>query len=75
MFSNFTWKKFVVILLVVLGMTGAAFAVKYGEDGQVGSDNVLSTWLFIMTGFVAFYDLLVLMIVLRKLRIRGRDSR
>lgn len=66
MFSNFTWKKFIVILLVVLGMAGIACAVKYGEDGQVGSDNVLSTWLFIMAGLVALYDVLVLAIILRK---------
>lgn len=51
-------------------MVGIGFAVKYGEDGQVGTENVLSKTIFIMAGFGVLYALGVLAVLLS----RGKKS-
>ena len=51
-------------------MVGIGFAVKYGEDGQVGTENVLSKSIFIMAGFGVLYALGVLAVLLS----RGKKS-
>lgn len=66
MFANITWKKFFTILAVALGVTACAFAVKYGEDGQVGTGNEISTTMFIMSGLAGLYDLAIIPVLLRK---------
>ena len=63
MFANITWKKFFMTLGVLALMAGFGFAVKCGEDGQVGTDNVLSKSIFIMAGFGALYALGVLAVL------------
>ena len=70
MFANITWKKFVMTLLVIAGMVGLGFAVKYGEDGQVGTENIVSTSIFVMACFGGLYALGVLAVLL----LRGRGE-
>ena len=70
MFANITWKKFFKTLGVLALMVGIGFAVKYGEDGQVGTENVLSKTIFIMAGFGVLYALGVLAVLLS----RGKKS-
>lgn len=70
MFANITWKKFFKTLGVLALMVGIGFAVKYGEDGQVGTNNVLSKTIFIMAGFGVLYALGVLAVLLS----RGKKS-
>ena len=66
MFANITWKKFFKTLGVLALMVGIGFAVKYGEDGQVGTENVLSKSIFIMAGFGVLYALGVLAVLLSR---------
>ena len=75
MFTNITWKKLLITIAVLLSMTGVGFAVKYAEDGQVGTTNVVSTWLFIMTGLGAVYALAVLAVLLRRALSRSQSPR
>jgi len=42
------------------------FAVKYGEDGQVATENILSKSIFIMAGLGALYALGVLAVLLSR---------
>ena len=70
MFANITWKKFFMTLGVLALIVGIGFAVKYGEDGQVGTENVLSKSIFIMAGFGVLYALGVLAVLLS----RGKKS-
>jgi len=66
MFANITWKKFFKTLGVIALMVGLGFAVKYGEDGQVGTENVMSKSIFIFAGFGGLYALGVLAVLLRR---------
>ena len=77
MFANITWKKFFKTLGVLAVMVGIGFAVKYGEDGQVGTENVLSKSIFIMAGFGVLYALGVLAVLLsrgKKIDGDGKDA-
>ena len=74
MFANITWKKFVMTLAVIAAMVGFGFAVKIGEDGQVGTENVLSTSIFVMAGFGGLYALGVLAVLLGRRRGGAADG-
>ena len=74
MFANITWKKFFKTLGVLALMVGIGFAVKYGEDGQVGTDNILSKSIFIMAGFGALYALGVLAVLLSRVKKSDGDG-
>ena len=66
MFANITWKKFFKTLGVLALMVGFGFAIKCGEDGQVGTENILSKSIFIMAGLGVLYALGVLAVLLSR---------
>lgn len=68
MFANITWKKFFSVLAIAALTAACAFAVKYGEDGQVGTGNEISTTMFVMAGLAVVYDLAILPILLKRKR-------
>ena len=39
-------------------VTGLGFAVRYGEDNQVGSSNEVSWWVFVVAGLFAYWSVL-----------------
>ena len=39
-------------------LVGLAFAVRYGEDNQVGSSNEVSWWVFVAAGVFAYWSVL-----------------
>jgi len=57
-FTSYSWRKSIVLLLVTAVLTGLAFAVRYGEDNQVGSSNEVSWWVFVVAGLFAYWTLL-----------------
>ena len=74
MFANITWKKFFATLCVLGLLVGMGYATKYAEDGQFGSDNVISRSIFIFSGFGAMYALGVLAVLLRRERPKKEDD-
>ena len=57
-FTTYSWRKSITLLLVAAILTGLAFAVRYGEDNQVGSSNEMSWWVFVFAGIFAYWALL-----------------
>ena len=62
--TTFSWRKTAVLAAVAAVLTGLAFAVRYGEDNQVGSSNVASWWVFVAAGVFAYWALLGLAVSL-----------
>lgn len=66
---KYSWKKTIVSFFVSLILLGVGFAVRYGEDNQVGSSNNISLWTFFISGVFGYYFLLTFIIqVFRKIK-------
>ena len=60
-------------MAVVAGLvTGLGFAVRYGEDNQVGSSNEVSWWVFVVAGVLAYWSVLGFAVSLYKALVRPR---
>ena len=57
-FTSYSWRKSAVLLLVAAILAGLAFAVRYGEDNQVGSSNEVSWWVFVAAGVFGYWAVL-----------------
>ena len=57
-FTSYSWRKSIVLAIISVIFTGLAFAVRYGEDNQVGSSNEVSWWVFVIAGVFAYWSLL-----------------
>lgn len=64
--SAYTLKRAIVFLAVAFVLVGLGFAVRLGEDNQVGMSNDVSTWVFFTAGLSAYYALVVGWIILRR---------
>ena len=61
---KYSWKKTAVSFFVSAILVGMGFAVRYGEDNQVGSSNNISLWIFFLSGVFCYYSFLTAMIML-----------
>lgn len=59
-----SWRKPFVLLVVATLLTALALAVRYGEDNQVGSSNVVSWWVFVIAGVFAYWSILGFVVLL-----------
>jgi len=57
-FTSYSWGKSFVLAGVAAILAGLAFAVRYGEDNQVGSSNEVSWWVFVSAGIFAYWAVL-----------------
>ena len=73
-FTSYSWRKSAVLLAVSAMLTGLAFAVRYGEDNQVGSSNEVSWWVFVAAGIFGYWAILGLVVCLFKGR-RGEGMK
>ncbi len=75
-FTTYSWRKSITLLLVAAILTGLAFAVRYGEDNQVGSSNEMSWWVFVFAGIFAYWSLLGFsVLIFRSMSRRGKGLR
>ena len=75
-FTTYSWRKSIVLLLVAATLTGLAFAVRYGEDNQVGSSNEMSWWVFVFAGIFAYWALLgFFVLIFKSMSRRGKPPR
>ena len=73
---KFSLKKAAVSLFVSLVLFGVAFAVRYGEDNQVGSSNDISLWIFFLSGVFAYHCVFVLFfLLLGKIKRSRKDKK
>jgi hypothetical protein len=73
---KFSLKKAAVSLFVSLVLLGVAFAVRYGEDNQVGSSNDISLWIFFLSGVFAYHCVFVLFfLLLGKIKRSRKDKK
>ena len=71
--TGWTGRKAAVMLVVAGALTGLGFAVRYGEDNQVGASNEVSWWVFVAAGLCAYWALLGFAIIaLRYLKNRRK---
>ena len=73
MFSTATPKTVLRLFAAVAALAGLGYAAHLGEDGQLMSSNVVSTWLYGMAAIALYYALLVAFFVWRRRR-RGKDG-
>ena len=75
-FTSYSWRKSIVLAVVAALVTGLGFAVRYGEDNQVGSSNEVSWWVFVVAGLFAYWSVLgFAMSVFRHISYRRRSIR
>ena len=71
--TSYSWRKSALLLIVSAILVGLAFAVRYGEDNQVGSSNEVSWWVFVAAGVFAYWGVLGLAVsAFRGAHSRGR---
>ena len=73
-FTSYSWRKSVVLAGITAIVTGLGFAVRYGEDNQVGSSNEVSWWVFVVAGLFAYWSLLGFVLSLVKALSRRRKN-
>ena len=73
MFATATPKTVLRLFIAVAVLAGLGYVAHLGEDGQLMSSNIVSTWLYGMAAIVLYYALLVSFIVWRRKR-RGGDG-
>ena len=73
-FTSYSWRKSLVLAVVAGLTTGLAFAVRYGEDNQVGSSNEVSWWVFVVAGLFAYWSVLGFVLSLFKALSRLRKN-
>ena len=73
-FTSYSWRKSIVLAVVAALVTGLGFAVRYGEDNQVGSSNEVSWWVFVVAGLFAYWSVLGFVLSLFKTLSRLRKN-
>ncbi len=73
-FTSYSWRKSIVLAVVAVLVTGLGFAVRYGEDNQVGSSNEVSWWVFVVAGLFAYWSVLGFVLSLFKTLSRLRKN-
>ena len=73
-FTSYSWRKSIVLAVVAALVTGLGFAVRYGEDNQVGSSNEVSWWVFVVAGLFAYWSVLGFVLSLFKALSRLRKN-
>ena len=73
-FTSYSWRKSIVLAVVAAVVTGLGFAVRYGEDNQVGSSNEVSWWVFVVAGLFAYWSVLGFVLSLFKALSRRRKN-
>ena len=73
-FTSYSWRKSLVLAVVAGLTTGLGFAVRYGEDNQVGSSNEVSWWVFVVAGLFAYWSVLGFVLSLFKTLSRSRKN-
>ena len=73
-FTSYSWRKSIVLAVVAALVTGLGFAVRYGEDNQVGSSNEVSWWVFVVAGLFAYWSVLGFVLSLFKALSRPRKN-
>ena len=73
-FTSDSWRKSIVLAVVAALVTGLGFAVRYGEDNQVGSSNEVSWWVFVVAGLFAYWSVLGFVLSLFKALSRLRKN-
>ena len=73
-FTSYSWRKSIVLAIVTVVVTGLGFAVRYGEDNQVGSSNEVSWWVFVVAGLFAYWSVLGFVLSLFKALSRLRKN-
>ena len=73
-FTSYSWRKSIVLAVVAALVTGLGFAVRYGEDNQVGSSNEVSWWVFVVAGLFAYWSVLGFVLSLFKTLSRSRKN-
>ncbi len=73
-FTSYSWRKSIVLAVIAALVTGLGFAVRYGEDNQVGSSNEVSWWVFVVAGLFAYWSVLGFVLSLFKTLSRLRKN-
>ena len=73
-FTSYSWRKSIVLAVIAALVTGLGFAVRYGEDNQVGSSNEVSWWVFVVAGLFAYWSVLGFVLSLFKTLFRLRKN-
>ena len=73
-FTSYSWRTSIVLAIVTVVVTGLGFAVRYGEDNQVGSSNEVSWWVFVVAGIFAYWSVLGFVLSLFKALSRLRKN-
>lgn len=71
MFTTATRKTVIRLFIVAALLAGLGYAVHLGEDGMLGSSEVVSTWIYGISGVVLYYALLIAFLLWRRRRRRG----
>ena len=71
--TSYSWRKSIVLTIISAIVVGLAFAVRYGEDNQVGASNDVSWWVFVAAGVFAYWALLGFAVLVFR-RISGRQK-
>jgi purine-cytosine permease-like protein len=71
---KFPLKKVLLFLISGLLVFASGFAVRYGEDNQVGSSNKVSMWVFVIGILLVYYAAVVTVSYFLK-RNRARGNR
>jgi len=66
MFTNATSKTVLRLFAASAALAGLGYAVHMGEDGMLGSSNVVSTWIYGISAIVLYYALLMTFILWRR---------
>lgn len=74
MFANITWRKFFKVLALIALMVAIGMCMAKAERGQVGSQHVADTWMYIMASLFGIYDA-ILFVYLTGKAIRGRRTK
>ncbi len=66
MFNTATPKTAIRLFIVSALIAGLGYAAKMGEDGQLMSTNIVSTWVYAIAVIVFYYAVLVSIILWRR---------
>ena len=62
--STCSWRRPVILLVAAAFTVALGFAVRYGEDNQIMESNVVSFYIFVLAGVIAYWAVLRLLILL-----------
>ena len=68
----YTWRRFRASLAGALFLLVMGFGVRYAEDCQVGYTHDASMWVFVASGLMAYYAVLVGFVLVRRARRRAK---